>query len=280
MHKIIAALDGLKFSKSTSQYAVELAKKTKSQLIGVFLDDFTYTGYKVYDLLARNGDLISATQEKWDNKDMEARRSAALSFAATCADADVTHDVHHDRNIAIQELLHESIYADLLVIDVRETLSPYPEKVPTEFMRDLLSQAQCPVLTVPHVYKPISKLILLYDGEPSSVHAIKMFSYTLHDLKHLPVEVITVQSDEHSLHVPDNKLMKEFMKRRFPKATYTILKGNPETEITEYLKKQTDCPLVVLGAYHRGRVSRWFRASMADVLMKELTLPLFIAHNK
>ena len=38
--------------------------------------------------------------------------------------------------------------------------------------------------------------------------------------------------------------------------------------------------LVVLGAYQRGMVSRWFRASMADVLMRDLKLPLFIAHSK
>lgn len=37
--------------------------------------------------------------------------------------------------------------------------------------------------------------------------------------------------------------------------------------------------LVVVGAYKRGAVSRWLRHSMADVLMKELKVPLYIAHN-
>jgi nucleotide-binding universal stress UspA family protein len=70
------------------------------------------------------------------------------------------------------------------------------------------------------------------------------------------------------------------MKRHFPESTYTVLKGLPETEIVNYLKQQKDSPLVVLGAYRRGLVSRWFRASMADVLMQSLKLPLFVAHNK
>lgn len=38
--------------------------------------------------------------------------------------------------------------------------------------------------------------------------------------------------------------------------------------------------LVVLGAYRRNELSRWFKTSMADTLMKELDTPLFIAHNK
>jgi len=120
----------------------------------------------------------------------------------------------------------------------------------------------------------------LYDGEPSSVHAIKMFSYLLPQLKHLDTEVISVKPESTTLHLPDNKLIKEFMKRHFPKAKYSVTKGWAEDEIVKHLKQVQENALVVLGAYRRGTVSRWFRESMADILMKEVKLPLFIAHNK
>ena len=190
------------------------------------------------------------------------------------------YTVHHDRNIAIKELKHESIYTDLLIIDSQETLTHYTEKLPTRFIRDLLSDAQCPVLIVPQKYNPFDKIILLYDGEPSSVHVIKMFSYLLPQLKHLDTEVISVNQVDTTLHMPDNKLMKEFMKWHYPKAKYTVLKGWAQDEIVKYLKKQQENTLAVLGAYRRGTVSRWFRESMADILMKDVKLPLFIAHNK
>jgi len=74
--------------------------------------------------------------------------------------------------------------------------------------------------------------------------------------------------------------MKEFMKRHFPKAEYKVMKGWAEDAIVKYLKQEKQNALVVLGAYRRGTVSRWFRESMADILMKETKLPLFIAHNK
>lgn len=80
--------------------------------------------------------------------------------------------------------------------------------------------------------------------------------------------------------MPDNKLMKEFMKRHYPKAKYTVMKGFAEDEIIKHLKMQAAGTLIVLGAYRRNAVSRWFRQSMADILMKEVKLPLFIAHNK
>jgi len=279
MKKIIAAFDGLKFSEGTKDYSIHLASLTNAHLTGVFLDDFTYTSYKIYDLVAKEG-VSEEKLREMEDKDKNNRSAAAVKFEDTCRKAGIEYNIHHDRQIALRELLHESIYSDLLIIDGNETLTHYEEHMPTRFIRELLTDVQCPVLLVPPKYQPIEKIVLLYDGEPSSVHAIKMFSYMLPSMKHLPTEVVSVKEYYDDLHLPDNKLMKEFMKRHYPGATYTVLKGLAETEIINHLKEEKQQVLVVLGAYRRGTVSRWFRQSMADIIMKELKTPLFIAHNK
>jgi nucleotide-binding universal stress UspA family protein len=279
MKKFIVAFDGLRYSTSACDYAIQLAKQSSAHLVGVFLDDFFRHSYKIYDLVTDDGS-PAAKQKKLEQKDLKTRQDATASFETACQKAGLSYAVHHDKSVAIQELLHESMYADLLILESGETLTSYKEKIPGEFIRDLLTQVQCPVLLVPHKFKPIKNLVLLFDGEPSSVYAIKMLSYTVASLKQEPTEVVSVKNKNQTLHLPDNTLMKEFMKRHFPKAHYTVLKGIPEIEIVNYLKLQKNCPLVVLGAYQRGMVSRWFRASMADVLMRDLKLPLFIAHTK
>jgi nucleotide-binding universal stress UspA family protein len=147
-------------------------------------------------------------------------------------------------------------------------------------VRDLLSEAQCPVLVVADTYKEVEKLVILYDGEPSSVFAIKAFSYLLSSFTSLETEIISVQEEKQPLVLPDQTLMKEFMTRHFPSASYTLLKGDAEAEILQRLKAQQQNTIVVLGAYRRGLVSRWFRPSMADSLIAQLNMPLFIAHNK
>jgi nucleotide-binding universal stress UspA family protein len=279
MKKIIAAIDGLKYSESAVQYAIEIAKQNDAYLVAVFLDDFTYHSYKIFELLDDDG--VSTERKAWfEKKDGEKRHESVERFSEGCRQAGVQCSVHHDRNLAIQELLHESIYADLVIIDAKETLTHFEENKPTRFIRDLLSQVQCPVMVVPQDYRPIEKAVLLYDGEPTSVSAIRSFSYLLPSLKQLEIEVLSVNSEKQTLHIPDNRLMKEFMKRHFPKAVYTVVKGDPEVEIVKKLRGQTKNTLAVLGAYSRGMVSRWFKASMADTLMQELSLPLFIAHYK
>ena len=278
MKKIIAAFDGLKYSESTSDYAINLAKQMNTHLIGVFMDDQIYTSYNFYTLIEKEG-VSEEKLKKFEAKDKAARDAAAENFEKACQQSGLEYTLHHDRNMAIQELKHESIYADLLIIDSKETLTHYTEKLPTRFIRDLLGDAQCPVLIVPQKYKPIDKIILLYDGEPSSVHAIKMFNYLLPQFENLDTKIITANPINTTLHLPDNKLMKEFMKRHYPKAKYIVTKGWAEDEIIKHLKQTSDNALVVIGAYRRGTVSRWFRESMADSLMKEVKLPLFIAHN-
>jgi len=215
-----------------------------------------------------------------DDKDKEIRAETVEVFEKTCQGAGLNYSIHRDKSVAIQELLHESIYADLLIIKGNETIKSLEENAPSRFIRELLNDVQCPVLVVPPKHHLIDKIIILYDGEPSSVHAARTFSYLFDVLKPMETQVVTVKSIDQSLHVPDNRLIKEFIKRHYPKAEYLVLKGMPEDEIYRFLKREKGHPVVVLGAYQRGKLSRLFRPSMADYLLSHSNLPYFIAHNK
>lgn len=278
MKKIIAAIDGLKYSKATTECAISISKLSSAHLVGVFLDDFTYNSYNIYDLMVKKG-VTAQELKQHEESDKHKRMKAVQEFEKSCQEAGVNYSLHHDQNFALQELLHESIYADLLVIDSRETLTHYDEALPTGFIRDLLINVQCSVLLLPSDYRPFKKVSLLYDGEPGSVHAIKMFSYLLPEFQSTPSQVITVKASDEDKHLPDNHLMREFMKRHFPSTNFIVLKGNPEMNITDHLRQDDHEQLVVLGAYRRNMVSRWLKPSMADHLMKELKSALFISHN-
>lgn len=280
MKKFLAVFDGYKMSKGTMEYAIQLTKLTDAHLVGVFLNEFIYHSYSVYEVMTTYQD-SEKILKKLDAVDEEKREKAALEFQSACEKEGIRFSIHKNKNIAIQELKRESMFADLIIINESETFTKYKEAIPTRFIRDLLGDIQCPVLVVPSSFKPINKIILLYDGAPPALHAIKMFSYVFGNPQNLPVEVFTVKEQrKQNLHLPDNKLMREFIKRHFPKASFTVVKGDAEMEISHYMRNHSGDKLVVLGAYQRSELSRWFKISMADILMKELNMPLFIAHNK
>lgn len=279
MKKISAAFDGLKFSTSTLEYAINFAAHSKALLSGVFLDDFTYHGYKLFDMIGSEGVSEQKMKQLMDG-DKATRQKAADSFQYACIKEHINYVMHHDESFAVQELLKESIYSDLLLLNREETFTHFPQDRPSQFVKDLLADVQCPVLLVPKEYKEIKKIVLLYDGKPSSVFAIKMFDYMFPWLRSLETEVVSVVDPTVYAGLQDNELIQEFINCHFPEAKYTLLHGNAEEKIVEYLHKEEQSTLAVLGAYRRSSVSMWFKTSMADILMKKLDIPLFVAHNK
>lgn len=277
MKKILAVLDGLNYSGSTAAYAVFIAKQEKAHLVGVFLEDISYRSYALYELVDESGVSDKRIQD-YAERDRHTRARSVHLFELACQEAGLNYTVHKDKDIAIDALLHESIYADLMIIDAKEAFRRLKENKPSHFLKQVMAEAVCPLLLVPSAFQTPDKSVMLYDGSPSSVFAIRMFDYTLPGMKNLPVEVVSVKSPASDLHLPEGKLMKEFMKRHYPDASYQVLQGIPWEEIPAYLQKESGNTIIVLGAYHRNRVSRWFYQSMADVLLYELECPLFIAH--
>lgn len=280
MEKIITALDGLHLSRSAIDYTLFIAQNSNAHIVGVFVEDMLYHSFGFSELATTAEGFSDRNLHKLKERDAETRQEAVQEFQNACQKAGLPHSVHRDRNVALRELVHESIYADLLIIDSRETFTRFQQQPPSDFMQDLLTDVQCPVFVVPPVYKPIEKLVMLYNGSPSSVYAVKMFSYLVPYLKYLDTEILSIIDDDGTTHAPDYRLMKELMKRHFPNASYTVLKGDPKESILEQLSLFQETGIVVMGAYQRSRVSRWFKPSMADHIIKKLSLPLFIAHNK
>ncbi len=279
MIKIVAVFDGLKFSEATLHHAIKMVKNQNAHLVGLFLEDFTYQSFSKYRAIAK--DKLSEKEiAALEQQDADLRKESRRLFEDVCKREGIEFSLHKEANVAYPALIHESIYADLVIIDQAETFTPYTEDRPTQFIKDFLSATECPVLLVRGT-EEINAATLLFDGSPNSVFAIKQFSYVIRSASEMPVEVITVKESDESLHLPDNKLMKEFMKRHFPHANFNVLKGNvADVEIIEHVKQGDGKSLVVLGAYKRGFVSRWFKESLADALMRNVSNPLFIAHSK
>ncbi len=279
MKKYLAVFDRYKFSKSTLNYAIQLTQLHEAQLVAVFLDEFNLNIYNSNAFYKAKG--IQEDNNRRINKDdLDRQKRADILIQKACDKAKIKYSIHLDTKIAEMELKQESSFADLIIVNKTETFTRFLEKIPSRFIRNILSGVHCPVLVVPDIFKPLDKIVLLYDGGPSSLHAIKMFSYLLPVLKELPVEIVTV--NEYylaNLKLPGNKLMREFVKMHFPKAKITVFKGNAEEQIIGHLRNHKENALLVLGAYKRSELSRLFKISMADTMMRELDTPLFIAHS-
>jgi uncharacterized protein (DUF1778 family) len=125
--------------------------------------------------------------------DDETRKKSVELFKQACQDAQVNFSIQHDKNIAYKEIIHESLYSDLLILNSKETFTNYEEKTPSRFIKNILEDIQCPVILVPEKFNVIEKIILLYDGTPASIFAIKMFNYIFPENSIKNIELLSIK---------------------------------------------------------------------------------------
>jgi hypothetical protein len=239
MKKIIAAFDGLRFSESTMQYAIYLAKLCNAHLVAVFLSENTRLSYSLYAAMVKQTFAGSKVLGEIEKSDAITINNSIEAFEANCKNSKINYTLHRDKNNAMDDLIHETLFADLLIIDAWETFSYLEANLPAWFIKNVLHDAQCPVLVVPNQFKPIEKLVFLYDGSPSSILAIKMFNYVLPELSKLDTELLSAKSKTLSMNLPDSKLINEWIKRYSANATYKVMKGG-ERDIVSVLTNEND----------------------------------------
>jgi nucleotide-binding universal stress UspA family protein len=177
-------------------------------------------------------------------------------------------------------LIKESHYADLILIDENESFSNSDSSKPSQFIRSVLSDVDCPVMVVPTEFKQVEKFVFAYDGSPSSVYAIRQFGYLFPHTQNQQLEILMISNDKHTNNLPDQHLLKELLKRKYTSVIHTIIKSNNTQEaLIHHLESEEKNCMLILGAYQRSSFSRWLNQSIADILISELEIPLFIAHK-
>jgi nucleotide-binding universal stress UspA family protein len=277
MKKILAVFDSLRYSAHTIGYAADVAKATDSLLVGVFLHDLTYARF-VNTYSWEIPTHYALDYEKIEKEDEEKMKDVVTLFQKICDEKGVRYKIHRHTGVPLMELLKESAFADLLVIDTKTSFFNIGDQTPSTFLKDLFAESKCPVLIIPDKPEQVRHAVIAYDGSDSSVYAMKMFSYIFPEWNGLDTTVVTVNHSA-SNHIPKNKDVKDLANGHFKNVSFKVLNGEPEKELEKFLKKNGKDTVVVMGSYGRNAWSRMFHASMSNKILKDVKVPLFITHQ-
>jgi nucleotide-binding universal stress UspA family protein len=195
-----------------------------------------------------------------------------------CARREVRCTVHHYPGHPAKEVARESRYADLLVVDPSLSFESKSEGIPTDFILRLLGETECPVVIAPERFDGVEEIVFACDYGPSAMFALRQFAYLFPELGSRPLTV---------LNVSEKKPEEEFARLSAWASNYfattqckTIhhAEKSPATELMAELISR-DHVLVIAGAFGRSAFSRLLHQSKAELLIKTLNQPLFIAHR-
>ena len=275
MKKILVAFDGTVFSEGALNYAFHLSEDGGAMIVGVFIEDLSYVGYATLfgeDYFSFDPTLLEKMEHEAEGKINESIKK----FETICRERAINCKVHLDKGVPVNELVRESLFADLIVIGYRTFFSNVAGEA--SFLKDILSDSQCPVVAVPENFQNIQSLVLTFDGRAHSVYAIKQFAQIFAGLSDkLQVTLLSIRkTKEEMLEYED--LMKEYLSIHYKNVTYETLTGQPDEAILNVAERMMN-PLIVMGAFGRTGLSRFFSRSTASRLLKEQSLPIFVSHK-
>jgi len=276
MQKIIAAINGARFSEKKLLSIIDGADWAQGKFLLALLDNdletpvihtFEGVGYFGYSQVDWNSLL-----EEQINRNKKVER-----FIDTCNNNGLNSSILLNRPITVEELIQEARFADLVMIDSSVSLSPMGDNGTSGELQRLLKAAACPVLLLRDGAIDIEELIFTYNGSASSVYAIKQFTQLFPSLSEKQVTVLYV-AENGTTSIPEHEKVMNYLQYHYSKIGIRILKGDPSTEITSFLRNRRTA-LVTFGAYGRSNFSRFFHPSESDNTLRTLKLPVFITHT-
>jgi hypothetical protein len=275
MEKILLVLNARQPDISSIDFACRIANLAGTKLTGLFIEN-PYLELIPADI---DGPSYFETVDKITNIAVttDTNQSVRL-FKEECQRSGINPEIYIDQGEPIQEVMFESRFADLLIIDPTISFYNRDEPLPSHFVKEILTKAECPVLLAPEEFNEFDEIVFCYDGSASSVFAIKQFTYLLPEFGNKKAMLLEVNDTSEDNFDGSHRRMMAWLRAHYHSAYYHGLKGDVKDALFRYFFKR-EKKWIVLGAYGRSLLSNFFRRSNADILMRIVDLPIFITHH-
>jgi len=278
MKKILIALDSSSLDENLLTFGVYLGRLTRSKITGVFLENQRAYGRPVI----RNryegtylGWEVDEQSKEWQEK-MRLLEQQIQQFKAFYNNHGIEAVIRRDAGLPVREMIGETRYADLLVLDAETSFRQHWEKLPTGFVEEILSKSECPVVIAPGHFEGVEEIVFAWEDGPAAAFAMKSFTYLFPQLSDKKVIVVTAGPDMPAAEAKNN--LQEWLNDHYATVEWEDLEGDADTALFGYLLKKKKA-FLVFGAYGRSTLSRFFRHSHAEKVIKTVAQPIFIAHG-
>jgi hypothetical protein len=194
-----------------------------------------------------------------------------------CTNRNVCYTIRRNFKSSSSEIIRESRFADLIIINPETSMSEKNEGSPTRFVKEILAAAECPIILSPYSFEGISEIVFPYDGSEDAVFAIKQFTHLFPALNTKSLSVVHIDQNAGQTFMETDKLM-ALLTPHYLNVRFMHLVGDPGNELFNFLLGKKEM-FVVMGAFGRKPLSVLFRQSTAALSLKTVNLPFFIAHN-
>jgi len=278
MEKILVAIDSHDLDPNTVRFACHIAKLTGSKLSAVFLEERRIARQLAFEAIGEPAFLAKQTLQDAtleQSASHAVREKNMLRFKALATEEGVPSAIYLDKGVPAKELIAESLFADLLILDAN-TFSDIAGDPPSGFVKDIVHNAGCPVLIAPENFNGIDNIVFCYDGGRSSLYAMKQFAHLFPGLTHQRTKVVDLHPDTTS--PLDQARIVTWLKTHYAGVDWLAVRPDEAAALFRFLGEKGD-DIVVMGAYGKGLLSSFFPDDWQLGITRTTPVPLFITQH-
>ncbi len=272
--KILLGLDGSPHAEAAIEYACQLALNHNATITGVAIIDQpgiqsssgpVPIGGAHYDVKLED-QLLEETQAK--------AKAILDGFARICDERKINVVLHADTGSPVSELIEESKFHDFIVIGKRTSFE-YDANETYGTLERVLKNGLIPVLAVSDSVQEIKKVLVAYDNSIPASKVVHMF-LLLGIWSACDITLLTINNDAAAAQELLGNLG-GFFESYGIKPNLVTQSGDPEAAVKSHIA-ENDIDMLVMGAYGRKSVRKFFVGSVTQHLIQETKIPLFLYH--
>ena len=270
MLKVSIQLDGGHFSKGAFNFAKQLNNVTSISLTASLLRQSNFVN------LWNPAPLVGIPASPFQNEHA-LEKETKERFEAACEESHLHYTIHNYKHtIGFPALQRQTRYSDILLVGSELFFTNVSDKLPNEYLRDLLHIAECPVIIVPESFQLPSMIVLAYDGSESSVFAIRQFAALLPGFA--DIRTILAFAGDETDDIPDLDYIKDFAGCHFNNFGWVKVNERGRKGFSNWLSG-IENPMVVSGSFGRADLYQSIKKSFVTDVIHAHSAIVFIAHK-
>lgn len=268
MKKIMVVFNGIHTPTHVLQFAINAATQNQYSIQGIFLDDepSSNQGYPFPNDLYLTEEKVTSETIAEENEKILAGNIRFLEDE--CAIAGVPCSV--EKKISFKSLIDHTSTADLLALDTKADFERFK-------LTNILTDAHCPVCLVAITAPEVEYIIFAFDGSERSRYAIRKFAELFPNVPAAKTYLVSVNAGMEG--VEHKEFINGWLAKHFQNLNIKQLEGDEREVFIDFIRQYPDNALVVMGAFGRSALSRMFHPSLANNVLSDTRLSLFVAHK-
>lgn len=283
IRSVLVCTDGSPCGKTAVQYARYWAERIGLRVTVLFVEDLRLTqgplvtGYYGPVGMAPSPaypafyeDLVQSVKQQAERVIAEARQVFEGS--------QVQVDFQVREGIVRDTILEEARTVDLLCLGRHGEHGEWEDGDLGSTVQKVLRRSQRPVLITPTEFRPLNKLLVAYDASRHANRALRVACGLSSDVG-LPMMVVTVAQEEGD-RPKSEAVLDEARQLVAPyedvTAEFSLLVGEEEEAVLIDHVEQSECDLIVMGAYGLSRIREWLLGSTTAGVLARSTRPVLL----